>query len=110
MTGSAGSSRARSLVGWDPYRILLLSAIALLITGTVVYRVIEDWSLVDSLYFSVVAATTVGFGDLTPTTDGSKLFTVVYTLVSVGVITTYLHQRLERRAGQLLGRDSGGDR
>ena len=107
MTGSAGSSRARSLVGWDPYRILLLSAIALLITGTVVYRVIEDWSLVDSLYFSVVAATTVGFGDLTPTTDGSKLFTVAYILASVGVISTFLHQRLEHRGGRLFGNPGG---
>jgi len=36
--------------------------------------------LVDSLYFRVIAVTTVGFGDISPSTDASKLFTVVYVL------------------------------
>ena len=63
----------------------------------VVYRLLEDWSWVDAVYFSVVAVTTVGFGDLTPTTDVSKLFTVVYVLTGISIITTYLHARMGRR-------------
>jgi len=43
------------------------------------------------------AVTTVGFGDLAPSTDGSKLFTVVYILGGIGIVTTYLRARLEFR-------------
>ena len=80
------------------YRYLAISAIALLAVGTVVYRLLEDWSWVDSLYFSTVAVTTVGFGDLTPTTDPSKLFTVAYVLSGLSIITTYLNARTRRRS------------
>lgn len=79
------------------YRYLAVSAILLIAVATVVYRVVEDWSWVDSVYFSVVAATTVGFGDLSPTTDASKLFTVFYILAGISLITTYLNVRLRRR-------------
>jgi hypothetical protein len=50
------------------------------------------------LYFSVVAVTTVGFGDFAPTTDASKLFTVAYIILGVGIITTYLNERFKYRA------------
>lgn len=80
------------------YKILTGAALGLLAIGTVVYRLLEDWSWVDSLYFSTVAVTTVGFGDLTPSSDASKLFTVGYILAGIGLITTYLNATLKRRA------------
>ncbi len=84
---------------WDQHAIKMLAgaALGLLALGTIVYHYVEDWSWVDALYFSTVAVTTVGFGDLAPTTDGSKLFTVVYILTGIGIITTYLRARLEYR-------------
>lgn len=84
---------------WDEhlYKILSVSALLLLAVGTVGYHLLERWSWVDSLYFSVVAVTTVGFGDLSPSTDPSKLFTVGYILVGIGIITTYLNARLQQR-------------
>lgn len=86
--------------GRHRYRILASGAVSLILLATVVYHLIEDWSWVDSLYFSTVAVTTVGFGDLAPSTDASKLFTVVYILAGVSVITTYLHLRLQYRVGR----------
>ena len=87
---------------WDQhaYKILTAGAALLVVVGTVAYRFLEDWSWVDSFYFSVIAISTVGFGDITPTTDGSKLFTVVYIVFGVGIITTYLNQRFKYRAYQ----------
>lgn len=80
------------------YRLLAVSALGLLGVGTAVYHYLEDWSWVDSLYFSTVAVTTVGFGDLAPTTDGSKLFTVVYLLSGVAIIASFLNLRLRLRS------------
>jgi len=80
------------------YRLLAGAAAALLSIGTVVYHYLEGWSWVDSLYFSTVAVTTVGFGDLAPTTDGSKLFTVVYIVSGISIVTSYLNIRFKYRA------------
>ena len=84
------------------YKILATAAFSLLAIGTVAYHFLEDWSWVDSVYFATVAVTTVGFGDLVPTGDGSKLFTVVYILIGMTIITSYLHARFGHRQAHRL--------
>ena len=78
------------------FRLLAGAAVSLIAVATIVYRLLEEWSWVDSLYFSVVAVTTVGFGDLAPTSDSSKLFTVVYVLCGIAIIGSWLHARADR--------------
>ena len=80
------------------YKALTASAVLLVAVGTLAFSWLEEWSVVDSFYFSVVAITTVGFGDLSPTTDGAKLFTVAYILVGISIVGTYLDARLKRHS------------
>jgi len=77
------------------------AAISVLALGTVVYHVIEGWSWVDSFYFSSVAVTTVGFGDLTPTTSVSKLFTVFYIFSGMTLIALWLNNRFRSHAAAI---------
>lgn len=86
------------------YGILSVAALALIAAGTVVYHSLEDWSWVDSFYFSVVAVTTVGFGDIAPSTDGSKLFTVFYVIAGISIIGTFLDARLKRHGMRIRSR------
>ena len=86
------------------YRILVAAAFFILATGTVVYHYLEDWSWVDSFYFSAVAVTTVGFGDLTPSSDGAKLFTVAYIFAGIAIITSYINVTLKRRGMKMANR------
>lgn len=86
------------------YRVLGTAAVTLVALGTVVYHSLEDWSWVDSFYFSVIAVTTVGFGDLAPSTDGSKLFTVAYILTGISIIGAYLDARLKRHGTRIRSR------
>ena len=58
--------------------------------GTVAYQRLENWTLIQSLYFSVSTLSTVGYGDLVPTTDISRLFTSFYILFGVAVVLTAL--------------------
>ena len=46
--------------------------------------------------FSFITLTTIGYGDYAPQTDGGKIFTVIYIILGVGIIlsfinTLYLH-------------------
>ena len=75
--------------------------------ATVVYRLAEEWSWVDSFYFSAVAVTTVGFGDLSPTTDATKLFTVFYIFMGISLLAGVLNETLRRHALRVGTRRSG---
>lgn len=87
------------------FRALAYLAAMSLATGTLFYWRFEDWSFVDSLYFSVITLTTVGYGDLAPTRTGTKVFTIVYVLAGLGILVALLSRlaghaadaRVERR-------------
>ncbi len=89
----------RTLISFlkDPeYRGLLFASAGIVTIGTVVYHYIEGWSWLDSLYFSTITLTTIGFGDFAPQTDAGKIFTIIYIGVGIGMIlafinTIYLH-------------------
>ena len=75
----------------DPHFGPLAGMTALAIaTGTGVYTFVEHMRVVDALYMSVVTLATVGYGDYTPHTDLGKLFTVVYVLVGVGILLSFV--------------------
>ena len=58
--------------------------------GSTFYHYVEGWSWIDSFYFSFIALTTVGFGDITPESDIGKLFTVFYLMIGIGLILTFI--------------------
>ncbi len=60
--------------------------------GTVFYRLVEKFSWLDSLYFTVITLTTVGYGDLSPQTAAGKVFTMVYVFVGIGVLVLFISE------------------
>lgn len=87
----------RALAREPEGKVLLVGAALTIAVGTIVYMALEGWSPVDALYFSVVTLATVGFGDLTPTTDAAKLFTVGYILAGVGIIAAFASELAKHR-------------
>ena len=76
----------------DPdFRTLVILVFFTLLTGTIFYSLQEGWSVVDALYFSVTTLTTVGLGDLAPTTTIGKLFTVVYIFSELGLLAGFIN-------------------
>jgi voltage-gated potassium channel Kch len=66
--------------------IVLGSWVAL---GTIIYSVREGWSIIDSLYFSVMTLTTIGYGDFSPTTSWMRLYTVIYAVMGIGLFVAF---------------------
>ena len=76
----------RDLLKQPKFRSILIWMVILLAAGTIFYSWMEGWSLLDSLYFSIITLTTVGYGDLSPTTSASKAFTIVYIIFGMILI------------------------
>lgn len=76
----------RALSSFNVQLLVTVTALAgLLAAGTVVYHYLEEWSWTTSFYFTVCTVTTVGYGDVVPTTDTSRLFTAFFALAGVSV-------------------------
>lgn len=74
----------------EEYRDLLITTAIILALGSIAYHYLEGWSWVDSLYFSVITLTTIGYGDFSPATDAGKLFTIFYIIIGLGIILSFI--------------------
>lgn len=83
----------------------VIAIIFLIGLGTVVYHKLEGWSAIDSAYFTVVTLATIGYGDLVPTHNVSKMFTIFFVFAGVGMflfaITIFAERYFDRRVNVL---------
>lgn len=81
----------------DPeFRSLFYGVLGMLGIGTWFYTKVEGWSILDSLYFSVITLTTVGYGDFSPKHPAGKIFTMIYVLIGLGLISGFVYLLAER--------------
>lgn len=62
---------------------LLLSVLTFGVLG---YRIISDYNWIDAFYMTVITITTVGFGEVVPLNEQSKVFTILLILISIIVV------------------------
>jgi voltage-gated potassium channel len=67
-------------------RLVMLAVLSAMALGTIVFHLLEGWSILDSLYVTAQTVTTVGFGDLAPRTLSGRVFATLFMLVSVGIV------------------------
>jgi voltage-gated potassium channel len=77
-------------------RLLIVSVLVILATGTTFYTLVEGWTVIEALYFTVITLTTIGYGDLHPTTEFSRLFTIFFVLAGVSTLLGFLNFILGR--------------
>jgi voltage-gated potassium channel len=71
------------------YLLVLAAAAGILIIGSIVYHQLLHLSWVNAVYFCTVTLATVGYGDITPTTDASKIFTIFYIFIGIGIFASF---------------------
>ena len=92
-------------------RVIFTTLVLLLIGGTVLFNYLEpSFTWIQSFYFTVSTMTTVGYGDLTPSNDFTRLAVSFYILLAVTLYVSlithfgshyleYHNQRAVRRRG-----------
>jgi voltage-gated potassium channel len=76
--------------------------------GTAGYMLIEKWSLLDSLYMTVITITTVGYREMGPMSPPGMVFTIFVIFSGVGLIIYILsavaQAMVEFQLGSVIGR------
>lgn len=70
--------------------VVMVAFSFVILLGAITVGSIEGWNLMESIYFSVVSMTTVGFGDYYPEKLASTWFCIIWLPFSVGFISLYL--------------------
>jgi voltage-gated potassium channel len=86
---------------------LLLAVLLLIPLGTIGWMIIEDMSVLDATYQTVITLSTVGYEDYI-TTDAGRVFGIIYMIVGVGVFVIALSSLaaflVEGRLREAIGR------
>jgi voltage-gated potassium channel len=60
--------------------------VVVLLIGTFGYMIIEDWSLLDALYMTVITITTVGYGEIHNVDEAGRIFTIILIFMGMGSV------------------------
>lgn len=71
---------------------ILSTLIVIVLTGTIFFHYVEEWSWLDSYFFTVVTLSTVGYGSLVPATAMGKIGTTVFIFLGLGVFAVAIQQ------------------
>lgn len=79
------------------FGVVALAVFLLLTCSTLFYHFQEGWSLLDSLYFTVITVSTVGYGNLVPHTALGKIVNMLIIVVGIGLFTVFITQLMKRQ-------------
>jgi voltage-gated potassium channel len=72
-----------------PLKWFVVAILAIVVAGTAGYMVIEGWSLVESVYMTVITLSTVGFSEVRPLSPAGRVFTAGVIVAGVVSVTSF---------------------
>lgn len=79
---------------WTAMAISTSTWLLLWLVGASIFQACEipyqGWSYFDGVYFAYTALTTIGYGDITPVSNGAKSFFVLWSLIALPTMTVFI--------------------
>ena len=88
----------RSVLKGAPRTLSFIATALSLLLGFLVYHTGQGLDPVDAIYLTVVTISTMGYGDISPSTEGMRVFTCVHILFG----STYVFAQLANLFGGVL--------
>lgn len=79
-------SKADEFLKTNNFHYALIITIVTILAGAYGLSITEDKTLADSLWWSFVTATTVGYGDISPATNSGRIIAAMLMLVGIGFV------------------------
>jgi voltage-gated potassium channel len=87
---------------------IIMALVVMVLIGVTGFHLIEGFSLVDSLYMTVITLSTVGYGEVSPMSPAGRMFSVFLIIAGVSLVTytvgTLTRLLIEGEMQQLFGR------
>ncbi|KAH8698061.1 hypothetical protein GQ44DRAFT_764863 [Phaeosphaeriaceae sp. PMI808] len=97
---------AKRRCGLIAYALSIIATLILLLGGASIFNIAEkdqSWTYGVSLYFAYVSLVTIGYGDYVPESESSKPFFVVWSLLSVPILTIFINTSVDTVYGSVRG-------
>lgn len=72
------------------FRAATVLLLIIMPVGILGYMIIEQLSFIDATWLTIITLTTIGYGDISASSEIGKLFTIALVLVGLGAITFFL--------------------
>lgn len=109
LRGPLGRRAAAAATSRDGLRNLALLTLITVGLGGVLFSLVEpDVDTADGIYWAVVTVTTVGYGDIVPTTTSGRVLAVYVMLIGVGFLAILTGAIAERFVARMRERGEGG--
>ncbi len=71
-------------------RLALLLFVAEIVGGTVMYILLEGYSVMEGFYMTIITISTVGFTEVEPLSPSGRVFTSIFILLNIGIFAYVL--------------------
>lgn len=75
-----------------PGGMLALTTLTIALGVAIFTYILEEMSELDAAYMSFITGTTIGYGDITPTSDMAKIAVALYAIVVINVISGLIQE------------------
>ena len=84
--GARSFEKIKRFLYTNGFKYVLLLALVSILGGSVAIMYVEEMDFVNALWWAFVTTTTVGYGDISPTTGLGKVVACVLMIVGIGFI------------------------
>ncbi|GMI08946.1 hypothetical protein TrVE_jg11415 [Triparma verrucosa] len=98
---------------WKKIKKNVWPIVAMFTIGSVVFGLLEGWTVIQSFYWCVITSLSIGYGDFAPAKQSSRLLAVLFIPLSVaivsgcigGIVNVFIEEEIKRTNARLLSRE-----